>query len=124
VVSEGDCRAKAAANWTLAQKLANDGHHDWATTVAFYTALHEVNALLARAGKYTDDMDHPVRQYFLRRAHPAIETRYNTMFANSIRARYEVAFVADAASYERQVKLLDDVRDYVSRVMADLVPGV
>ncbi len=124
MVSEGDCRAKAESNWVLAQELAVQGRYDWATTLAFYAALHHVNALLVRAGKYTDDMDHPVRQEFLHAKHPAIETRYSAMLGKSIRTRYEVSFVATAESYSYQVRHFEAVRDYVTRVMEGTVPGV
>lgn len=38
--------------------------------------------------------------------------------------RYEVSFVASVGFYEAQVKPLDAVRDYVTRVMEGKVPGV
>ena len=124
MISEGDCRAKGEANWLLAQDLASTGNYDWAITVAFYAALHHVNALLVRASKYADDLDHPTRQEFLRRAHPAIEVRYSYMFSKSIRTRYEVSYQPDEDAFFRQAKGFVDIREYVTRVMAGAVPGV
>jgi uncharacterized protein (UPF0332 family) len=124
VVSEGDCRQRAESDWLLAQELATTGRYNWAITLAFYSALHHVNALMVRGSRYTDDMDHPVRMIFLREHHPAIEVRYSNMLGKSIRARYEVGWVADEDSYQRQVRQLNEVRDYVDRAMAGRIPGI
>ena len=124
MVSEGSCRQRSDADWVLAQRLASEGVFNWATTVAFYAAVHLVNVLLVRAGKYTDDMTHDKRQRFLAESFSAIELTYANMLGKSVRTRYEVGFVADADSFNRQVKLFNLVRDYVERVQAGTIPGV
>ena len=123
MVSQGDCRDRAESDWVLAQMLAEQGQYNWAITAAFYSALHHVNALMVRADRYTDDLDHPVREAFLN-VHPAIQSRYAAMLGKSIRARYVVGWTADKEAYDYQVRHLDAVRDYVTRVMEGKVPGV
>lgn len=124
MVSIGDCRARGEADWELAQALAAQGHYGWATTLGFYAALHHLNALMVRGNAYSDDMDHPSRQAWLGRKHPAMETRYANMMGKAIRTRYEVNFVASEGYWEYQMRAFHDVRDYVTRVLADQVPGV
>ena len=123
MISEADCRARADSDWQLAQELASAGKYSWATTVAFYAALHHVNELLVRDGRYRDDMDHPVREHFLSQRHPAIESRYGAMLGKSIRTRYEVRYEADEDYFRYQAAHYRAVREYVDRVIADSVPG-
>ena len=114
----GGCRRRADANEALAIKLAQDGEYGWAVTVAFYAAVHLVNILLIRAGRYSDDTDHKTRQIFLRDNHAAIETRYDAMLSTSARCRYEAWFTPDADYYRHQEQHLAAVRDYVDRYLA------
>jgi hypothetical protein len=124
VVSEGDCRRRSDADWTLAQRLALQGDYNWATTVAFYAAVHQVNTLMVRVAAYRDDLTHDKRQKFLADNYVGIELAYANMLGKSVRTRYEVGFVADEDFYRRQVRLLEKVRDYVERVLAGKIPGV
>jgi hypothetical protein len=124
VASEGDCRRRADANEALSIRLASEGEFGWATTTAFYAAVHLVNVLLIRAAKYRDDTDHKTRQIFLRDNHAAIEARYDTMLSRSMRTRYEPWFTADDRYYRGQAKLLADVRDYVDRFLAGKISSI
>ena len=121
--TEEDCRARADESWRLAQELAAREKYGWATTVAFYAALYHVNELLVRAGKYSDDMDHPVRELFLRDHHPAIEVRYSSMLGKSIRTRYEVGFEADQEFFDYQARHYHAVREYVDRAVSGEIRG-
>ena len=53
-----------------------------------------------------------------------MEQRYAHVMGKSIRTRYEAELTADSKFWERQVKYLDEVRDYVTRVMEGRVPDL
>jgi hypothetical protein len=87
-------------------------------------AVHLVNILMIRAGRYSDDMDHKTRQIFLRDHHGAIETRYDAMLSKSSRCRYEAWFTADEGYFSRQSGHLAAVQSYVDRFLADAIPSI
>jgi len=90
----------------------------------FYSAVHLTNILMVRAGRFSDDTDHPTREAFLTDNYYAIASAYAALKGKSVRCRYEPQYAADRDSYDRAVKTLSRVRDYVDRVIAGLIPGV
>lgn len=122
---EDDCLARADANLTLAKKLADEGHYNWAVTVTFYAAVFDVNRMLARSKQYSDDeMDHPTRNAYVRDNHGAIDNAYGLMLGDSIKCRYFAGHQADRSAFERQMKKYEHVRDYIDRALGGKIPGV
>ena len=59
----------------------------WATTLAFYTALHLLEQLLAESGLHPQD--HTRRNEMLAQQHPIAYQTYSNLYAASRLARYE-----------------------------------
>jgi hypothetical protein len=78
----------AAANKRTLDYLREkiDDHPQWVVTVAFYTALHVVEAVFAKHGFNTDD--HTLRHQTLKRdrRYQKIWTHYQPLFNDSILA--------------------------------------
>lgn len=117
MVSEGECRALAESNRALAERLATAGEYNWAIVLVFYSALYLVNALMVRAGEFSDDARHGTRSQFVDDYHPAIAADYEHLFQKSIMGRYLIRYRADLDTYERQLKHLLRIRRYVERVL-------
>lgn len=122
---EDDCLLRADANLALAKTLARDGQFNWAVVLVFYAAVFDVNRMLARARRYSDDnMDHATRNAYVRDHHGAIDSTYGFMFGASMKYRYFVALQADQGTFDRQLQKYAFVRDYIDRALAGLIPGV
>jgi hypothetical protein len=122
---EDACLARADANLALAKKLAADGSYNWAVVLVFYAAVFDVNRMLARANRYSDDeMDHATRNAYVRDRHGAIDATYGQMFSASMKYRYFVALEADQGTFDRQVQKYLFVRNYIDRALAGQIPGV
>lgn len=123
--SAADHIARADANATLAERLADDGEFAWASTIVFYSALHDVCALLAeRNGIATDGLRHIDIEAKLDKHHPGITARYLALAGESRRCRHIPHHDADRVSYRRVRNGLKAVRDYYARARAGKVPGV
>lgn len=122
---EDDCLARADANLALAKKLAADGSLNWAVVLVFYAAVFDVNRMLARARRYSDDnMDHSTRSAYVRDHHGGIDAAYGQMLGASMKFRYFVSLQADQAAFDRQMKKYEFVRDYIDRALAGKIPGI
>ena len=122
---EDDCLARADANLALAKKLGAEGHYNWAVTLVFYAAVFDVNRMLARSKRYSDDeMDHPTRNAYVRDHHGAIDAAYGELLGQSIKCRYFASHQANQGSYDRQMRKYEIVRDHIDRALAGKIPGV
>lgn len=74
---------------------------DWAATVAFYKALHVVEAALACENPARHGMDHSARERLLKtdRRYQAIYRHYRPLYAASMVARYMEDNQTDFTSY-------------------------
>jgi uncharacterized protein (UPF0332 family) len=59
---------------------------DWAMSVLFYAAVHEIQAALVVSG--SRPRDHTERMAMLREKWPSLGTLYDTLFTRSKQARY------------------------------------
>ena len=93
-------------------------------TALSYAAVHQVNRLKVRSACYADDGSHAQTISYLGREHPAALAPYEALMGKSRRTRYEVMYEADVDNVARAVRHYDRLADYVSRAVADQVPGV
>lgn len=76
---------KAASNHAFLESLGDD-YPDWLATVAFYTAVHLVEALFAR--KHTPSHSHGDRNRTLKQRYPAIWQDFRPLYSVSKLVRY------------------------------------
>lgn len=90
--SEASHLAIANRNQTVLDYLLQkpDGCAEWIVTVAFYKALHLVEAIFARDPKIRHGLNHETRDRFLKteRRYSHIWKHYRPLWAASIVARY------------------------------------
>jgi len=65
---------------------AADTHPEWIVTIAFYKAVHVVQAMLSKANKSCHD--HKTRHAILKRDYPEIWKHFRSLWAASTIARY------------------------------------
>lgn len=78
---------KVGENKSLLADLDAARWPQWATTLAFYTALHLLEQLLAEAGLHPQD--HTRRNELLAEYHPTAYLTYSNLYQASRLARYE-----------------------------------
>jgi hypothetical protein len=108
--------AVARRNQLLIDRLLTDpaAHPEWLAVVAFYKALHVVEAVLFRTHPARHGLDHPTRNQLLKaRRYQHLYKNYRPLYTASLVARYlessesgEVGAFAEYMSAER-------VRDYL-----------
>jgi len=86
--SESDHIALANNNHRAMMCLhdAEDDHSEWVATVAFYKAVHLVQAMLSKAGRSCHD--HKTRHDILKSRYPEIWKHYRPLWSASTIARY------------------------------------
>jgi hypothetical protein len=80
---------------------------DWAATVAFYRALHLIDAFLAQRG--THPVSHYERNNAVRRLLPGIADAYLDLYRLSLHARYEALDLFGPEEYDNARGLFDEV---------------
>jgi len=78
---------QARHNESLLQKLSSTEFPDWYGTIAFYSAIHYVEALFRHFG--ASSHDHRQREYLLKESYPAIFKQYRPLLNWSMTARYD-----------------------------------
>ena len=78
-----------------------DEFPDWAATVAFYKALHVVEAVLACEGPARHGVDHAYREHILKseKRYEHIYKNYRRLYAASLIARYMKEDITDFTSH-------------------------
>ncbi len=86
--SESDHVALANKNHAAMMCLhkSQDEHPEWIVTIAFYKAVHVVQALLSKSGKNCHD--HSSRHRLLKRDYPDIWKHFRPLWTASTIARY------------------------------------
>src|SRR5690348_12499946 len=77
---------QAQHNRKLLNEIDHEKFPDWAATVAFYTAVHLVQALLKKSGDNCNS--HSSRNKRLRQKHPSVWKLYQPLYSYSRLARY------------------------------------
>lgn len=85
MASEAAHLAKADSNQSFLETIG-DEYPDWLAVVAFYKAVHLVEALFAREG--TQSKNHTGRNRRLKKRHPAIWKAFSPLFNASKLLRY------------------------------------
>jgi len=110
---------KAASNQRFLDSIS-DEFPDWLAVVAFYKAVHLVEALFARKGSPSHNHNHRNRRF--RQEHPAIWKHFRPLFHASTLLRYsDTIMSASAVRNELIAKRLSSVE---SLVRAQLGPPV
>jgi hypothetical protein len=82
----------ASRNWTTIVYLRDSGedHSDWVATIAFYKALHLIEAVFADDKAILHSSDHSSRESFLKKTprYQPLWKHYRPLFAASLIARY------------------------------------
>jgi uncharacterized protein (UPF0332 family) len=117
------CLARAESNRSFAERLVDDGSHNWAVTAFFYSAVHEINALLLPGGHDVRKGSHIDTEYRLSERHPAISGRYKQLKSMSCRTRYWPDYEADANDTNHARTQLAEISDYCRRIREGKVPG-
>lgn len=86
MASERDHLAKAAHNEKFLQTI-DEEFVDWQAIVAFYAAVHHVEALFAT--KKQDSRGHRERNQSLKREYPAIYREFYPLYNYSLFVRYD-----------------------------------
>lgn len=107
--SEIQHRTQARKNNEVWQflKASRPKTHDWIVTIAFYEALHLVEAYLKFSGDQNERCDHGTRDQLLKLHHDRIYKNYRKLFDASLWARYLSNDHVDAANINPHVN--DDI---------------
>ena len=109
--NENSHLALANHNQELLDKLVAevDKFPDWTATVAFYKALHVVEAAFACENPVRHGTDHPSRERILKsdRKYESIYRHYRVLYAASMVARYMQDNQTDFTSYLSPQQVID-----------------
>lgn len=86
MATESDHLRQAQHNQSFLNSIDATKYPDWATTVAFYTAVHLAQALLKRSGDNCSS--HTSRNRTLRKKFPGVWKLYQPLYSYSRLARY------------------------------------
>ncbi len=112
-------RAAARRNEDLAARLADDAP-EWAVVVAFYAALHWVDAYFARQGRHPRTHLERVRWIQQEEALRPIYDPYRTLRDRADAARYSLSPFSSDEARELLTRELRAVRDSITRLLDDL----
>ncbi|MFN3420813.1 MAG: hypothetical protein ACK40X_03700 [Armatimonadota bacterium] len=90
----------------------NPDHWDWIAIVAFYAALHWVDAFLAAQGSHPQN--HRERNRLVNLLVPA-NLAYGILYSASRRARYEAEHISRQKALQCRDQLLPQIRQWVQR---------
>jgi hypothetical protein len=116
--------SRARSNLDLATRLRREREYNWAVTITYYAALHEVCALLSGLGIDTETLSHIETEAKLDRHFPGITSRYLSLQGMSRRARYLATHVADDDTCRRASQLYDYINDFGVRVRGGSIAAI
>jgi hypothetical protein len=108
-VSEHIAKAEAFERVLVIFDEGNPDHCDWIAVVAFYAALHWVDAYLAVLGNHPQN--HRERNLIVTLLPIAFE--YSLLYSTSRRARYEAGHVSRGRAIQSRDQLLPIIRQWV-----------
>jgi len=108
-VSEHIAKAEAFERVLVIFDEGNPDHCDWIVVVAFYAALHWVDAYLAVLGNHPQN--HRERNLIVTLLPIAFE--YSLLYSTSRRARYEAGHVSRGRAIQSRDQLLPIIRQWV-----------
>lgn len=108
-VSEHIAKAEAFERVPAIFDEGNPDHWDWIAVVAFYAALHWVDAYLATQGRHPQN--HRERNLIVTLLPIAFE--YSLLYSTSRRARYEAGHVSRGRAIQSRDQLLPIIRQWV-----------
>ena len=115
-------RTKADKNRAFLATICHKTHPEWAVTVIFYCAVHNIERL--RAAQYGEhSKDHRDRIAFVQSVCPLIHSEYKTLEVASRIARYFASsdFFKHITIEEIKAKLIDDclvkIEDFTDRTL-------
>jgi hypothetical protein len=114
-------QAKSNSRFLSAFDLAKTQHPDWAITVAFYTAVHLVEAVFASRSPAVHFYKHEDRNSEVSSALPDISDSYMAMYLAGRRARY---FCQDVKPVEAQLLVAGHYRPVKEKLSAELATTV
>src|SRR5262249_12626607 len=112
-------RVKAENNRRFLNQIDPADNPEWSVVVAFYTAVHLVEQLLAeRAGH---SKDHQERLEFVQHEHPQIHSDYQQLYNVSRLARYESRqdFFRQFSAEDVREKIIDGWLARIERYVAE-----
>jgi hypothetical protein len=102
---------KADDNRAFLNAILSTGPPEWVATVAFYTAVHLVEKLLAYSGNHSKN--HEERGSAVRKDFRQIYSQYHELFNNSLIARYGTSGKF-SMTLDKTKQLL--VNDYLAKI--------
>jgi hypothetical protein len=109
---------RAKRHLEVAEFLATNGHHDWASVALFYSAHQWVHSSLADEPGLTRDERHPRKHtmpagddgrgttQLVAAMYPSIELSYRSLFDMSWRTRYDYSKLASSLGEDQLWNLL------------------
>lgn len=91
---------------------SNPDHWDWIAIVAFYAALHWVDAFLATYGNHPQN--HRERNRLVNLLLPT-NLAYGILYSTSRRARYEAGHISQQRALQCRDQLLPQIRQWVQQ---------
>ena len=110
MATEAEHRKQAEHNRTFLNAIDKKAFPDWWVTVAFYSAVHLIEAFLARQTPRPHSGSHTRRNNILKRQYDALWREYRPLYAFSRLARYRCYSVQpEHLTYvERRLGRLED----------------
>ena len=90
--------------------MTNEGYRDWTITIGFYSALHIIEKAFAELNPPVHFKGHVIRNKFIfaNRRYDKIASKYQALYNQSIRARYDCVTISKTDVQEVR-KLVEDI---------------